>query len=202
MTEPPRMPGKRRLQPLALAATAIIAVGFALSACAEAPPPPAPGPGYAESGPPPQGPGPGPGYAESGPPPEGAYAAGGYPPNGPPGYNEGAGPPPSYGPPPSSYGPPPSYRPARGITREEFIARARMRAIRHGKNPDRAAMFAARRFYRIDTDHDGVIEPYEMRAWRAARHGYGGPMGGGYGPPPGGGYAAPSGAPSGPPPQY
>jgi hypothetical protein len=46
-----------------------------------------------------------------------------------------------------------------GITREQFIQRAQ----------DRAARRAAAQFDRIDTDHDGVLNPAEMRAWRSHR---------------------------------
>jgi hypothetical protein len=51
-----------------------------------------------------------------------------------------------------------------GITREQFIQRAQ----------DRAARRAAAQFDRIDTDHNGVLEPAEMRAWRSQH-----PRGGG-----------------------
>lgn len=51
-----------------------------------------------------------------------------------------------------------------GITREQFIQRAQERAARR----------AAAQFDRIDTDHDGVLEPAEMRAWRTQH-----PRGGG-----------------------
>jgi hypothetical protein len=44
-----------------------------------------------------------------------------------------------------------------GITKEQFIQRAQ----------DRAARRAAAQFDRIDTDHDGVLEPTELRAWRS-----------------------------------
>jgi hypothetical protein len=151
-------------------------------------------------GPPPGGSGyGGPGAEGYGPPPGG----GGY---GPPAA-EGYGPPPGgsgYGPPAAEgYGPPPGggYG-GHGITRERFIARARHRAIMHGRNPELAARRAARKFNRIDADHNGVIERGEMQAWRAAHpphwraqgaapgggYGYGAPGSEGYGPPPGGGY--------------
>ncbi len=204
MIEPPRLTLGKRLPSLSLGAAAIIAAGLVLGACAAEPYPPGPppGPGYAEGGPPPPdggygGPPPATGYEESGPPP----GASGYPPSSPPGYGEGAGPPPSYGPPapsaPPSYGPPPSYGRVHGITRRQFITRARRRAINHGRDPDRAAMFAERRFDRIDTDHNGIIEPYEMRAWRAARGRYGAPGGAGYG---GGASSSSGGGYGGPPP--
>ena len=44
-----------------------------------------------------------------------------------------------------------------GMTREQFIQRAQ----------DRAARRAAALFDRIDTDHNGVLDPAEMRAWRS-----------------------------------
>jgi hypothetical protein len=44
-----------------------------------------------------------------------------------------------------------------GITKEQFIQRAQ----------DRAARRAAAQFDRMDTNHDGVLEPAEMRAWRS-----------------------------------
>jgi hypothetical protein len=46
-----------------------------------------------------------------------------------------------------------------GITKEQFIQRAQ----------DRAARRAAAQFDRMDTDHDGVLEPTEVRAWRSQR---------------------------------
>ena len=142
-----------------------------------------------------------------GPPSGGGYggpAAEGY---GPP-SGEGYGPPPGegYGSPGGGYGPPPGgggygyggpaaegYGPppgggygGQGMTREEFIARARHRAVVHGRDPELAARHAARRFVRIDTDHNGVIERPEMEAWRAAHaHGWraqGGPPAAGYPP--------------------
>jgi hypothetical protein len=49
-----------------------------------------------------------------------------------------------------------------GITREQFIQRAK----------DRAAERAGARFDQMDTDHDGVLDRAEISAWRAqhARH--------------------------------
>jgi hypothetical protein len=44
-----------------------------------------------------------------------------------------------------------------GITKEQFIQRAQ----------DRAARRAAAQFDLMDTDHDGVLEPSEVRAWRS-----------------------------------
>ncbi|HVH76192.1 MAG TPA: hypothetical protein VM755_14855, partial [Stellaceae bacterium] len=137
----------------------------------------------------------GPGAEGYGPPPGGGYGGPGA---------EGYGPPPGggYGPPAAQgYGPPPGggYG-GRGITREQFIARARHRAVMHGRDPELAARHAARKFNRIDVDHNGVIERGEMQAWRAAHPphwraqgappggGYGAPGSEGYGPPPGGGY--------------
>jgi Ca2+-binding EF-hand superfamily protein len=43
-----------------------------------------------------------------------------------------------------------------GITRDQFIQRAK----------DRAAEHAAARFDQMDADHDGVLDRAEMRAWR------------------------------------
>ena len=45
---------------------------------------------------------------------------------------------------------------ATGITREQYIERAK----------DRAAQRAAARFDRLDANHDGVLDSAEMRAWR------------------------------------
>ena len=49
-----------------------------------------------------------------------------------------------------------------GITRDQFIQRAK----------DRAAERAGARFDQMDADHDGVLDRAEMRAWRTqhARH--------------------------------
>jgi Ca2+-binding EF-hand superfamily protein len=44
-----------------------------------------------------------------------------------------------------------------GITRDQFIQRAK----------DRAAERAAARFDQMDADHDGVLDRAEMRAWRS-----------------------------------
>jgi hypothetical protein len=43
-----------------------------------------------------------------------------------------------------------------GITRDQFIQRAK----------DRAAQRAGTRFDEMDTDHDGVLDRGEIRAWR------------------------------------
>ena len=43
-----------------------------------------------------------------------------------------------------------------GITRDQFIQRAK----------DRAAERAGARFDQMDADHDGVLDRAEMRAWR------------------------------------
>jgi hypothetical protein len=48
---------------------------------------------------------------------------------------------------------------AGGITKEQFIQHAQ----------DRAARRATAQFDRMDTDHDGVLEPSEVRAWRNQR---------------------------------
>jgi len=79
---------------------------------------------------------------------------------------------PDYGPPPA-YGSPPAYGgPAGGVTRDVFIARHRRMALRMDRDPERAAAVAARQFDLMDTDHDGILEPEERAAWRAA-HGRG-----------------------------
>jgi hypothetical protein len=46
-----------------------------------------------------------------------------------------------------------------GITRDQFIQRAK----------DRAAERAGARFDQMDTDHDGVLDRAEIRAWRTQR---------------------------------
>ena len=51
----------------------------------------------------------------------------------------------------------PASSPSSGITREQFIQRAEERAARR----------AAAQFEQMDTDHDGVLDPAEMRAWRS-----------------------------------
>jgi hypothetical protein len=43
-----------------------------------------------------------------------------------------------------------------GITRDQFIERAK----------DRASQHAGARFDQMDTDHDGVLDRAEIRAWR------------------------------------
>jgi hypothetical protein len=52
-----------------------------------------------------------------------------------------------------------SPAPARagGLTREQYIQRAQERAARR----------AAAQFDAMDFDHDGVLEPAEIRAWRS-----------------------------------
>jgi hypothetical protein len=54
---------------------------------------------------------------------------------------------------------PASPRPSAGggTTRDQFIQRAK----------DRAAERAAARFDQMDTDHDGVLDRAEIRAWRS-----------------------------------
>jgi hypothetical protein len=47
--------------------------------------------------------------------------------------------------------------PGSGITREQYIQRAQ----------DRAAQRAANRFDQLDSDHDGVLDRSERRAWRS-----------------------------------
>ena len=44
-----------------------------------------------------------------------------------------------------------------GITRDQFIERAK----------ERAGQRAAARFDQMDTDHDGVLDRAEIRAWRS-----------------------------------
>ena|ERR1700761_2378847 len=44
-----------------------------------------------------------------------------------------------------------------GITRDQFIERAK----------DRAAQRAGTRFDQMDSDHDGVLDRAEIRAWRS-----------------------------------
>jgi hypothetical protein len=51
----------------------------------------------------------------------------------------------------------PTNSPAGGITRDQFIQRAK----------DRAAQRAAARFDQMDTDHDGILDRNEIRAWRS-----------------------------------
>jgi hypothetical protein len=55
---------------------------------------------------------------------------------------------------PSAATPAPS--PAGGLTREQYIHRAEERAARR----------AAAQFDRMDTNHSGVVDPAERRAWR------------------------------------
>jgi hypothetical protein len=52
---------------------------------------------------------------------------------------------------------PPAATASGGITRDQFIQRAK----------DRAAQRAATRFDQMDTDHDGVVDRAELRAWRS-----------------------------------
>jgi hypothetical protein len=59
------------------------------------------------------------------------------------------------------------------MTRDEFIERRRERATRKGADPNRAAAKAARQFDMMDTNHNGVIDPGERAAWKAARGGNG-----------------------------
>ena len=55
-----------------------------------------------------------------------------------------------------SAAPAPSLTGSGGITRDQFIQRAK----------DRAAERAGARFDQMDADHDGVLDRAEMRAWR------------------------------------
>jgi hypothetical protein len=83
----------------------------------------------------------------------------------------------------------PGYGGGGGITRDEYIEKARQRAVARGRDPDRAARWAARRFDQMDTNHDGVLDRAERAAWRQShpghRHGggtqYGGQGNGGQG---------------------
>src|SRR5690348_2536779 len=54
---------------------------------------------------------------------------------------------------------PPTAAPSRptGITREQYLQRAQ----------ERAAQRAGVRFDEMDTDHDGVLDRAEIRAWRS-----------------------------------
>lgn len=62
---------------------------------------------------------------------------------------------------------PATAAPVGGITRDQFIERAK----------DRAGQRAAARFDQMDADHDGVLDRAEIRAWRSqhARRGAGQP---------------------------
>jgi hypothetical protein len=51
---------------------------------------------------------------------------------------------------------PAATSPAGGITRDQFIQRAK----------DRAGQRAASRFDQMDANHDGILERDEVRAWR------------------------------------
>jgi hypothetical protein len=61
--------------------------------------------------------------------------------------------------PPSSTSANPAPTSTGGLTKEQYIQRAEQRAARR----------AAAQFDRMDTDHDGVLEPAESRAWRSQR---------------------------------
>ena len=52
---------------------------------------------------------------------------------------------------------PAATAPAGGITRDQFIQRAK----------DRAGQRAAARFEQIDANHDGILDRDEIRAWRS-----------------------------------
>ena len=58
--------------------------------------------------------------------------------------------------PPSATAASPTPSRSGGLTREQFIQRAEERAARR----------AGAQFDRMDADHDGVLEPAEIRAWR------------------------------------
>jgi hypothetical protein len=162
-----------------------LATALAVAGCAYEPYP-APGP---EAGPPP-------GYAPQAAP---GYAPPGYAPSAaaypgyaaqPPAYMAQ---PPAYGAQPPAYAAQPAYAapgayreqrayggPAAGVSRDTFIAHRREVAMRKGRDPERAAAIAARRFDRMDTDHDGILTRDERQAWRAA-HGHYGSSGQGQG---------------------
>jgi hypothetical protein len=59
--------------------------------------------------------------------------------------------------PPSATAASPTPSRSGSLTREQFIQRAEERAARR----------AAAQFDRMDADHDGVLEPAEIRAWRS-----------------------------------
>jgi len=57
----------------------------------------------------------------------------------------------------SSTSAPPAVSSAGGITREQYLQRVR----------ERAEQRAGTRFDQMDTNHDGVLDRAEMRAWRS-----------------------------------
>ena len=59
--------------------------------------------------------------------------------------------------PPSATMASPAPSRAGGLTREQYIQRAEERAARR----------AGAQFDRMDADHDGVLDPAEIRAWRS-----------------------------------
>lgn len=59
--------------------------------------------------------------------------------------------------PPSATAASPAPSRSGALTREQFIQRAEERAARR----------AGAQFDRMDADHDGVLEPAEIRAWRS-----------------------------------
>jgi hypothetical protein len=59
--------------------------------------------------------------------------------------------------PPSATAASPAPSRSGGLTREQYIQRAEERAARR----------AGAQFDRMDADHDGVLEPAEIRAWRS-----------------------------------
>ena len=59
--------------------------------------------------------------------------------------------------PPSPAAKTPASSAGGGITREQYIERARERAAKH----------AANRFDQLDANHDGVVDRAELRAWRS-----------------------------------
>src|SRR5208282_1227468 len=59
--------------------------------------------------------------------------------------------------PPSATAASPAPSRSGALTREQFIQRAEERAARRG----------GAQFDRMDADHDGVLEPAEIRAWRS-----------------------------------
>jgi len=59
--------------------------------------------------------------------------------------------------PPSAIAASPAPSGSGGLTREQYIQRAEERAARR----------AGAQFDRMDADHNGVLEPAEIRAWRS-----------------------------------
>jgi hypothetical protein len=144
-----RLAGSRR--PRLAAAGIALCSALAVAGCVYPPPPEA-------VYPPPPGAAPPPGYAPPAAPAAGYAPGAAYPAQG------------SAYAAPAAYGSRQAYGgPAAGIPRDAFVARWREIALRKGRDPERAAALAARRFERMDTDHDGILQPEERAAWQAAR---------------------------------